>query len=250
MLEKRQFGAASEQVLVEEFLTGIELSVFILTDGKNYVLLPEAKDYKRIGEGDQGPNTGGMGAVSPVPFADAAFLDKVRSRIIEPTLHGLQTEKIPYQGFIFFGLIKVKGEPFVIEYNARMGDPECEAVIPRIQSDLVELLVQCAKGELQNSSMTISSEHAVTVMLVSGGYPNTYSKGKVILGLDTLSSGLCFQAGTKADKDKVLTDGGRVLAVTAKGPGLQEARKSVYASIQGISFDGMYYRKDIGVDLL
>lgn len=250
MLGNKLFGAASERVLIEEFLTGMELSVFILTDGKNYVLLPEAKDYKRIGDGDEGPNTGGMGAVSPVPFANSVFMEKVRTQIIEPTLSGLEKENIPYKGFIFFGLIKVGDEPFVIEYNARMGDPESEAVVPRIQTDLVQLLMACAKGSLDNSSIDISPEHAVTVVMVSGGYPGEYSIGKEIVGLDQQTNALCFHAGTKGTDQRVYTNGGRVLAVTATGADIQEARTSAYQSISGISYAGMYFRKDIGVDLL
>lgn len=250
MLGNKLFGAASERVLIEEFLTGMELSVFILTDGKNYVLLPEAKDYKRIGDGDEGPNTGGMGAVSPVPFANSVFMEKVRTQIIEPTLSGLEKENIPYKGFIFFGLIKVGDEPFVIEYNARMGDPESEAVVPRIQTDLVQLLMACAKGSLDNSSINISPEHAVTVVMVSGGYPGEYSIGKEIVGLEQQTNALCFHAGTTGTDQRIYTNGGRVLAVTATGADIQEARTSAYQSISGISYAGMYFRKDIGVDLL
>lgn len=250
MLGNKRFGAASSRVLIEEFLSGTELSVFILTDGKEYVLLPEAKDYKRIGEGDTGPNTGGMGAVSPVSFADDEFMAKVKSRIIQPTLDGLQKENIPYNGFIFFGLIDVNHEPVVIEYNARMGDPETEAVMPRIKSDLVELLVACATGKLKNKSLTISNDHAVTVVVVSGGYPGDYTKGKVIAGLEQSSGELVFHAGTKKNQRDVLTDGGRVLAVTGLGKTMEGARKNAYRSVAGLSFDQVYFRKDIGVDLL
>ena len=246
----RASGWPTRLVLIEEFLTGMELSVFILTDGKNYVLLPEAKDYKRIGDGDEGPNTGGMGAVSPVPFANSVFMEKVRTQIIEPTLSGLEKENIPYKGFIFFGLIKVGDEPFVIEYNARMGDPESEAVVPRIQTDLVQLLMACAKGSLDNSSIDISPEHAVTVVMVSGGYPGEYSIGKEIVGLEQQTNALCFHAGTTGTDQRIYTNGGRVLAVTATGADIQEARTSAYQSISGISYAGMYFRKDIGVDLL
>ncbi len=249
MLSNRLFGAASARVLVEDFLSGIELSVFVLTDGEEYVLLPEAKDYKRIGEQDQGPNTGGMGAVSPVPFADAAFMDKVKARIILPTLSGLNQENIPYRGFIFFGLINVAGEPYVIEYNARMGDPETEAVIPRIESDLVELLMACAKGELKNKSINLSPNFAVTVMMVSGGYPGEYTKGLVISGSEP-SESLVFHAGTKLSEKEIITDGGRVIAVTGKGATLEQARANAYQALDSISFAQAYFRKDIGVDLL
>lgn len=250
MLANRLFGDASAHVLVEEFLTGIELSVFVLTDGQHYVLLPEAKDYKRIGENDQGPNTGGMGAVSPVPFANADFMQKVTTRIIEPTLKGLREECIPYRGFIFFGLIRVNGDPYVIEYNARMGDPETEAVIPRLTSDLVELLRACAEGNMKDVKVSISPETAVTVMLVSGGYPGNYAKGKRMEGLDTESRASLFHAGTKQSPLGVVTDGGRVLAVTGMGSSLEAARQQTYQAIQSISFEGAYFRRDIGVDLL
>ncbi len=250
MLSNHLFGEASARVLVEEFLTGIELSVFVLTDGESYVLLPEAKDYKRIGENDEGPNTGGMGAVSPVPFANRDFMQKVTSRIIEPTLKGLKQENIPYQGFIFFGLINVGGEPMVIEYNARMGDPETEVVIPRIQSDLVELLVACATGTMKDRRIDITDEVAVTVMMVSGGYPGDYTKGKAIAGLSSASGALLFHAGTRATPGGVVSDGGRVLAVTGKGATLETARRASYAALEAISFDHAYYRRDIGVDLL
>jgi phosphoribosylamine--glycine ligase len=250
MLANRLFGDASAHVLVEEFLTGIELSVFVLTDGQHYVLLPEAKDYKRIGENDQGPNTGGMGAVSPVPFANADFMQKVTTRIIEPTLKGLREEGIPYRGFIFFGLIRVDGDPYVIEYNARMGDPETEAVIPRLTSDLVELLRACAGGNMKDVKVSIAPETAVTVMLVSGGYPGDYAKGKRMEGLDTESRASLFHAGTKQSTLGVVTDGGRVLAVTGMGSSLEAARQQTYQAIQSISFEGAYFRRDIGVDLL
>ncbi len=249
MLEKRLFGEASEHVLVEEFLKGIELSVFVLTDGENYVLLPEAKDYKRIGEGDTGLNTGGMGAVSPVAFADAAFMEKVKEKIIKPTLSGLKKENIPYRGFIFFGLMNVSGEPYVIEYNARMGDPETEAVIPRIQSDLVELLAACAGGALKNKTIDIDPGYALAVVMVSEGYPGDYEKGKVIAGLDSADS-LIFHAGTRPKDNQVVTDGGRVLVVTGRGHHLEEAKKDAYHVITGISWSGVYFRKDIGLDLL
>lgn len=250
MLSNHLFGEASARVLVEEFLTGIELSVFILTDGESYVLLPEAKDYKRIGEKDSGPNTGGMGAVSPVPFADAAFMQKVTTRIILPTLKGLTEEGVPYRGFIFFGLIQVNGEPMVIEYNARMGDPETEAVIPRIKSDLVELLIACAKGNMKDCRIVISQDTTVTVMMVSGGYPGDYEKGKVISGLSPTSEALLFHAGTKASASGILSDGGRVMAVTGQGPSIEIARQAAYQAMSSLSFEQAYFRRDIGVDLL
>ena len=250
MLKDKLFGEASAQVLVEEFLEGIELSVFVLTDGKDYILLPEAKDYKRIGEHDTGPNTGGMGAVSPVPFANPAFMKKVEDTIIRPTVAGLASEQIPYCGFIFFGLMNVKGEPYLIEYNARMGDPETEAVVSRIQSDLVELLMACSNRQLKGKTIVVDPDYAVTVMMVSGGYPGEYQKGKVIMGLDPLSPGLVFHAGTKREDKNIITDGGRVLAVTGKGSNLQEARRIAYQSISAISWKDVYFRKDIGVDLL
>ncbi len=249
MLGNKLFGEASARVLIEEFLDGIELSVFVLTNGQDYVLLPQAKDYKRIHDDDEGPNTGGMGAVSPVTFADTAFMKKVEEKIIVPTIAGLRQENIPYRGFIFFGLINVKGEPFVIEYNARLGDPETEAVMTRIQSDFVESLVWCAGGKGDNK-ITINPDHAVTVVMVSGGYPEHYKKGKVISGLDTTTQALIFHAGTKADKGGVVTDGGRVLAVTGNGKSLQEAKNNAYACTSGISWQDVYFRKDIGVDLL
>jgi phosphoribosylamine--glycine ligase len=249
MLEAKKFGDAGSKVLIEEFLDGIELSVFVLTDGRDYVILPEAKDYKRIGGNDTGPNTGGMGSVSPVAFADAAFMKKVEDRIIKPTIDGLSKENIPYKGFIFFGLIKVKGEPMVIEYNARMGDPETQSVMLRLQSDLVELLVATANGELSTKKVFINPQHAVTVCLVSGGYPGDYEKGKIISGLET-SGPLVFHAGTKQSEGNVQTDGGRVLAVTALGNNLEMARKTAYSRVSQLSWEGVYFRKDIGVDLL
>jgi len=250
MLLNKLFGEASSKVLVEEFLEGIELSVFVLTDGKDYILLPEAKDYKRIGDDDTGPNTGGMGAVSPVAFADAVFMNKVAEQIIIPTINGLKKENIPYKGFIFFGLINVKGEPFVIEYNARMGDPETEAVMTRIESDFVEILIACAMGDLKNKKIAIHTDYAVTVMMVSGGYPGDYEKGKVISGLNTEQSALIFHAGTKETSKGIVNDGGRVLAVTGRGKYLEDARKNAYKSISGIFWSGVSFRRDIGVDLL
>ncbi len=250
MLVNKQFGEASAKVLIEEFLSGIELSVFVLTDGRDYVLLPEAKDYKRIGEGDTGPNTGGMGAVSPVTFATQAFMTRVENDVVKPTIEGLKKDLIDYKGFIFVGLMNVGGHPFVIEYNARMGDPETQAVMPRIKSDFVELLVAAAKGELKGKSVEIDPDYAVTVAMVSGGYPGAFPKGKEISGLIAGDSNLIFHAGTRADGDRILTDGGRVIAVTGKGRSLEEARTRAYESVSEITWEGLYFRKDIGTDLL
>jgi phosphoribosylamine--glycine ligase len=256
MLEDKKFGEASAKVLIEEFLDGIELSVFVLTDGKDYVLLPEAKDYKRIGDNDTGPNTGGMGAVSPVAFADADFMKKIEEQIIKPTISGLAKEGISYKGFIFFGLINVKGEPMVIEYNARMGDPETQSVIPRIKNDLVELLVATAKGELEGKSVLIDPHYAVTVCMVSEGYPGDYEKGRVILELKAegqkpeAGSPIIFHAGTKNTGESVVTDGGRVLAVTGMGNSLETARKAAYGGVSQLDWDGVYFRTDIGLDLM
>jgi len=249
MLEDKKFGDASAKVLVEEFLDGIELSVFVLTDGTSYVILPEAKDYKRIGDGDTGPNTGGMGAVSPVIFADPTFMKRVEERVIKPTIAGLQKENIAYKGFVFVGLMNVKGEPYVIEYNARMGDPETEVVMPRIKSDFVELLIAVAKGELRGKSVETHSNYAMTVVMVSGGYPENYEKGKIINGLTANTEALIFHAGTKNIESKVGTDGGRVMAVTGFGSSLKEASACAYHGVSGIQWEGVYFRKDIGVDL-
>jgi phosphoribosylamine---glycine ligase len=249
MLEKRKFGEASAKVLIEEFLDGIELSVFVLTDGKGYVILPEAKDYKRIGDGDIGPNTGGMGAVSPVVFANVSFMKKVEEQVVKPTIAGLKKENIDYRGFIFIGLMNVKGEPYVIEYNARMGDPETEAVVPRIKTDLVELLVEAANGKLKGRAIEIDSDYAVTVVAVSRGYPGDYEKGKDISGLNGKSGAMIFHAGTKRINDRIITDGGRVLAVTGRGKTLEEARRDAYEIISGLNWEGLYFRKDIGLDL-
>jgi len=249
MLVNKKFGAAGSKVLIEEFLNGIELSVFILTDGKNYVILPEAKDYKRIGDGDLGPNTGGMGAVSPVVFADGAFMQRIEDLIVKPTIEGLNKERIDYKGFIFAGIMNVGGNPYVIEYNARMGDPETQAVMPRIKSDLVELLVAAAKGELKDKSIEIDNHFAVTVALVSGGYPGEYETGKIIYGLEKAQATV-FHAGTLKRSDHVLTHGGRVLSISGKGTSLSEAREHAYKTAAQINWEGLYFRKDIGQDLL
>ncbi|MEI8224530.1 MAG: phosphoribosylamine--glycine ligase [Bacteroidota bacterium] len=244
-----KFGAAGQKVVVEQFLKGIELSVFIITDGISYKLLPEAKDYKRIGEGDTGLNTGGMGAVSPVPFADHIFMEKVKSRIIDPTMKGLSDDGIVYKGFIFFGLINVEGNPYVIEYNARLGDPESEVIIPRIKSDLFELIEGVANGNLAERVIETDGRFVTTVMLVSGGYPGDYEKGKPIQGLDLTKESVVFHAGTKKAEDKVVTSGGRVLAVSSWGTTMKEALEISYRNAGLLSFDGIYYRTDIGFDL-
>jgi len=250
MLQHQKFGKASQKVVIEEFLDGIELSVFVLTDGKDYHLLPEAKDYKRIGENDTGPNTGGMGAVSPVPFADEEFLAKVKQQIVEPTIQGLAKENIDYRGFIFLGLMNVGGNPYVIEYNVRLGDPETQAIIPRLENDLVELLVGTAREQLSDVKVQISLQSAATVVMVSGGYPGSYEKGKVIGGLtDTLES-LVFHAGTQAKEGQVVTSGGRVLAVTSLHSQLHTALEQTYAQVDQLSWENAYYRKDIGQDIL
>lgn len=249
MLDEGKFGEAGSRVLVEEFLSGIEVSVFVLTDGHSYVLLPEAKDYKRIGDQDQGPNTGGMGAVSPVSFADTVFMDKVKNRIIEPTIAGLNAEGIDYRGFIFFGLINVKDEPFVIEYNARMGDPETQVVMSRLKSDFVELLVAAARGELHGCHAEFDTRAAVTISMVSAGYPGDYNKGFEISGVTNAAAGV-FHAGTRIKDGKLITDGGRVISATGMGSTVEAARTAAYATASSISWDGVYFRKDIGLDLL
>ncbi|SHI66771.1 phosphoribosylamine--glycine ligase [Mesonia phycicola] len=249
MLSNQKFGAASETVVIEEFLDGIELSVFVLTDGKNYKVLPTAKDYKRIGEGDTGLNTGGMGAISPVPFADEVLMQKIEERIVKPTVEGLQKEEIDYKGFVFIGLIKVGDEPYVIEYNVRMGDPETEVVLPRITSDLVEVFDKVAEGKLNEINLEIDKRSATTVMTVSGGYPEAYEKGKEITGIETIEDSIVFHAGTKLENNKVVTNGGRVIAITSFGEDFNEALKKSYQNVEKLHFDKMYYRKDLGKDL-
>ena len=249
MLVHEKFGTASAKVVIEEFLDGIELSCFVLTDGKNYKILPTAKDYKRIGEGDTGLNTGGMGAVSPVPFADAVLLEKIESRIVKPTIAGLQSDGIEYKGFVFIGLINVKGEPIVIEYNVRMGDPETEVVIPRLKSDLVELFQAVGNQTLDQVALEIDERSATTIMVVSGGYPEDYGKGFEISGLENIEDSIVFHAGTKLENGKVVTNGGRVIAITSFGESFQEAIKKSYQNIDKLNFDKMYFRKDIGFDL-
>lgn len=246
-----KFGAASEKVVIEEFLSGIEVSVFVLTDGEHYVLLPEAKDYKRIGEGDTGLNTGGMGAVSPVPFCTDAFLKKVEERIVKPTLRGIRDEQMNYKGFIFIGLMNVDGEPYVIEYNVRMGDPETEAVMTRIDGDFVDVLYKCAQGRLREAKLSKNPKTALTVMMVSGGYPEHYRKGMVMKGFDELADCVAFHAGTTFDaEDRTVTSGGRVLAITALGDTIEQAREKAYRNVEKMSFDDANYRRDIGVDLM
>ena len=249
MLVDAKFGDASSKVVIEEFLDGIELSCFVLTDGKSYKILPTAKDYKRIGEGDTGLNTGGMGAVSPVPFADDEFMKKVEDRIVIPTITGLRNDNIEYKGFVFIGLIKVGNDPFVIEYNVRMGDPETEVVMPRLKSDLVALFQAVANQTLANESFEIDQRAATTVMMVSGGYPEDYEKGKVITGLDQVENSIVFHAGTTEKDGNVVTNGGRVLAVTSYGENFEDALKQSYQNVEKIKFDKSYYRTDLGFDL-
>ena len=250
MIQQAKFGDAGKKVVVEDFLSGIELSVFVLTDGENYVLLPEAKDYKRVGEGDKGLNTGGMGAISPVPFADKPFMQKVISTIVDPTISGLKKEQIEYAGFIFFGIIKVGEAPYVIEYNCRMGDPETEAVLPRMKNDLVALFEATARKQLQEVALETDSRQTATIVAVSGGYPGEYTKGLPIDGLDLLDEddAIVFHAGTKQEEDKTVTNGGRVLAVTSFGDTLQKAVEKSRAILDIVQFDGMHFRSDIGYE--
>jgi len=250
MLTNKKFGAASTKVVIEEFLHGIELSVFVLTDGNSYKILPSAKDYKRIGEGDTGLNTGGMGAISPVPFADDAFIKKVEEQIVKPTITGLKKQGIDYKGFIFIGLMNNNGNPYVIEYNVRMGDPETEVVIPRIESDLLDLFEGVAHQTLHEKEIKISDKTATTVMLVSGGYPEDYEKGKEISNLENIANSLIFHAGTKLENNKVVTNGGRVIAVTSLANSIEEALQISFDNAKNIDFENKYYRKDIGKDLL
>ncbi len=250
MLLEEKFGNASTTVVIEEFLDGIELSVFVLTDGKNYKVLPTAKDYKRIGEGDTGLNTGGMGAISPVPFADKEFMDKIEEQIVKPTVEGLKMDNLPYKGFIFIGLIKVGNDPKVIEYNVRLGDPETEVVIPRIKNDLVEIFKAIGNQTLDTITLDLDERTAATVMTVSGGYPGSYAKGKQIHGIDNITDSLVFHAGTTLSTEgQVITNGGRVMAITSFGKDFKEALKTSYKNVEKLSFEGMNYRKDIGFDL-
>lgn len=250
MLVNQKFGAASSKVVIEEFLDGIELSCFVLTDGKNYKILPTAKDYKRIGEGDTGLNTGGMGAVSPVPYVDAVLMEKIETRIVKPTIEGFQKDGIPYKGFVFIGLINVNNEPIVIEYNVRMGDPETEVVVPRLKSDLVELFLAVANEKLDEFNLEVDERSATTVMIVSGGYPEDFEKGKIITGLEMVTDSIVFHAGTKLDNGNVVSNGGRVMAITSYGDSFQEALNKSYKNVDQIHFEKMNFRKDIGFDLI
>jgi phosphoribosylamine---glycine ligase len=250
MLANAKFGNASAKVVVEEFLKGIELSVFVLTDGNSYKILPAAKDYKRIGDNDTGLNTGGMGAVSPVPFADEKFLKKVEEQIVIPTIKGLQKDNITYKGFIFIGLMNVNGEPYVIEYNVRMGDPETEVVLPRIENDLLELFAAVAKGKLKEVEIKINPQTALTLVLVSGGYPGDYEKGFEVVGLDEVENSIVFHAGTIRKEEEILTNGGRVFAITSLGNNIKEAREKSYFNADTVNFIGKYHRNDIGLDLM
>ncbi|WP_055436372.1 phosphoribosylamine--glycine ligase [Lacinutrix algicola] len=249
MLVDAKFGNASTKVVIEEFLDGIELSCFVLTDGKNYKILPTAKDYKRIGEGDTGLNTGGMGAISPVPFADDVFMSKIKERVVIPTINGFQKDNLPYKGFVFIGLIKVGDDPFVIEYNVRLGDPETEVVLPRLKNDLVEVFQAVANQTLDKINIEIDERAATTVMLVSGGYPEAYEKGKEISGIENIEGSIAFHAGAQLKDNKVVTSGGRVMAITSYGETYQEAIKKSYQNIEKLHFDKINYRKDIGFDL-
>ena len=250
MVADAKFGVASTTVVIEEFLHGIELSVFVLTDGESYKILPSAKDYKRIGEGDKGLNTGGMGAISPVPFADEAFLNKVEELVVKPTITGLKADGIDYKGFIFIGLMNDNGNPSVVEYNVRMGDPETEVVLPRIKSDLLDLFEGVARQNLHEKSFEVDERTATTVMLVSGGYPEAYEKGKVMTGFDAIENGIAFHAGTKQDGNNVITSGGRVLALTSFGSTIKEALQHSFKNAENIQFEKKNYRKDIGFDLV
>lgn len=250
MLANHRFGKASERVVIEEFLDGIELSAFAITNGQEYLVLPEAKDYKRIGVGDSGPNTGGMGSISPVPFAGKEFMRKVEDRVIRPTVEGLQKDGIPYQGFLFFGLMNVKGDPFVIEYNVRLGDPETESLLPRIKNDLLEIFLATAQGRLSDIKLDIDERTAACVMIVSGGYPGEYLKGKEISGLDAVDKSLVFHAGTTTANNSVITSGGRVIAVTTLGDSLKSAVAQSLESASQIEFENSYFRSDIGKDLM
>ena len=250
MLVGQKFGSASSKVVIEEFLDGIELSCFVLTDGKSYKILPTAKDYKRIGEGDTGLNTGGMGAVSPVPYVDAVLMEKIETRIVKPTIEGFQKDGIAYKGFVFIGLINVNNEPIVIEYNVRMGDPETEVVVPRLKSDLVELFLAVANEKLDEFNLEVDERSATTVMIVSGGYPEDFEKGKVITGLEKVTDSIVFHAGTKLDNGNVVSNGGRVMAITSYGDNFQEALNKSYKNVDQIHFDKMNFRKDIGFDLI
>ena len=249
MLLNKKFGKASSKVVIEEFLSGIELSCFVLTDGKNHITFPMAKDYKRIGEGDTGLNTGGMGAVSPVPFADQKFYNAIQKNIVQPTIDGLKKDNIPYVGFLFIGLIRVEDTPYVIEYNVRMGDPETQVVLPRIKNDLAEMLYATAFGKLDEVKLLVEKKSATTVVAVSGGYPEAYEKGKIITGLPSSTNSTVFQAGTTNNEGEILTNGGRVIAVTSLGDDHKKALKKSYKLLEKISFEGMYFRKDIGFDL-
>jgi len=250
MLDEAKFGEASSKVVIEQFLQGIELSVFVLTDGHSYKILPEAKDYKRIGEGDTGLNTGGMGSVSPVPFADATFMQKVEERVVIPTIEGLKKDNIPYKGFVFIGLMNCDGEPYVIEYNCRMGDPETESVLPRIESDLVDLLLGVAQENLATKEIKIAHKVAATVVCVAGGYPGDYLKGKTITGIENVRGSMVFQAGTTGEGEEVKTSGGRVLAVTSLQDNMFNALQQATLDASRIYYDGMYFRRDIGFDLV
>ena len=250
MLDNDKFGEAGNKVLLEEFLEGIELSVFVLTDGKHYHILPTAKDYKRVGEGDTGPNTGGMGAVSPVTFADTAFMKKVEEQIVKPSIDGLLKEQIDYKGFLFVGIMNVKGNPFVIEYNCRMGDPETEVVLPRLKNDLVELMLATHYQKLNEHTIIEREGFCTTVVLTSGGYPGTYDKGKIITGLQNVVDAIPFHAGTTTHAGDIITKGGRVLVVSAFGDTLTEALAKSYKAAETINFDGKYYRRDVGQDLM